>query len=402
VTSPSSETRLPALAHTLLVLSVLHFVVDIIASQLNPLWPGLKQDFRMSDSQISGLYFLWTVTNSASQLGFGLLGDRAFGRWILWGGPALAAVCLGSIGLTSSPLVLSLLIVLGGLGIAAFHPEGATLAGSTLPSARSRAMSLFAMGGFLGQSIGPSLSGHVVDRFGLNALAYGISFGLLALLVLRWHWSRCPQPSSSAAHRSIPVREAFRGRWHEAGLLFLFGSLRFVAASGVPVALAFLLESRGMSRSDAGFVQSAFLFGIGAGGLLCALAVGPRHERPALWLPLVLAGPFLWAIPVSSGFVLPAVTLICGLLLGLSQPVFVSFGQQLFPASPRVASSITMGVSWGSSGAIVAVIMEISQRYNAFETTFQIFTVTSVLSSLLCFTLPDPHRMRAAANPQQA
>jgi hypothetical protein len=58
-------------------------------------------------------------------------------------------------------------------------------------------------------------------------------------------------------------------------------------------------------------------------------------------------------------------------------------------------------VRWGSSGAIVAVIMEISQRCSAFETTFAIFTATSVLSSLLCFTLPDPHRIPPAVNPQQ-
>lgn len=373
---------------TLLTLAVLHFVVDVIAAQLNPLWPGLKREFGLSAGEVSALYFLWTVTNSGSQLAFGLLGHGTFGRWSLWYGPALAAVCLGSIGLMPSGLLLGLLIALGGLGIAAFHPEGATLAGSTLPQARSRAMSIFAMGGFLGQSVGPSISGGVADRFGLSGLAWGISIGLLALLALRLQWNRCDPPPLLAQAKPVSPKIAFAGRWHEVGLLFLVGSLRFIASAGIPLALAFLLEARGLTKAELGHAQSAFLLGIGIGGFACAITIGARWERTALWLSPVLAVPFVFAIPHCSGSLLLAITCVAGLLLGLAQPVFISFGQQLFPAAPRVASSITMGVSWGSSGAIVALIMSLCQRFNALEVTFPIFALTTIASSALCFLLP--------------
>ena len=49
----------------------------------------------------------------------------------------------------------------GGLGVAAYHPEAAALAGSSTPGQRSRAMSIFATGGFLGQSIAPYYSGAI-------------------------------------------------------------------------------------------------------------------------------------------------------------------------------------------------------------------------------------------------
>jgi MFS family permease len=103
------------------------------------------------------------MTTSVSQFWFGLYGDRFPSRWLLWAGPLAAVVCLGGIGLTQSPLVLAMLLTVAGLGIAAFHPEAAALAGSCAPEHRSRAMSIFTMGGFLGQATGPIYSGNLVD-----------------------------------------------------------------------------------------------------------------------------------------------------------------------------------------------------------------------------------------------
>src|SRR6185503_19973879 len=140
--------------------------------------------FHLTDWQGVGLVFLWQMTTSISQFFFGMWGDRFNSRWLLWVGPLAAVICIGSIGLTQSPTILALLIVISGLGIAAFHPEGAALAGSSAPENRSRAMWIFTMGGFIGQSIGPYLSGNVVKWLVMPGLAWGISGGLVALLIL--------------------------------------------------------------------------------------------------------------------------------------------------------------------------------------------------------------------------
>ena len=50
---------------------------------------------------------------------------------------------------------------------------------------------------------------------------------------------------------------------------------------------------------------------------------------------------------VASGWTLVVLVGTCGLLLGVTMPVYISYGQQLLPHGQRVASSITMGVSWG-------------------------------------------------------
>src|SRR5688572_26554142 len=122
-----------------------HFLVDAIAGMLNPLWPRLDAHYQLAGWESAALFFLWGTSNSVSQFFFGLYGDRFPARWLLAAGPLAAIFCLGSIGLTHSPPVLATLLVVAGLGVAAYHPEAAALAGSCAPENRSRAMSIFIM-----------------------------------------------------------------------------------------------------------------------------------------------------------------------------------------------------------------------------------------------------------------
>src|SRR4029453_11003928 len=129
----------------LLFAAATHFLVDATAGMLNPLWPRLDGHFQMTGWGGAVIFFLWEMSNSVSQFWFGLYGDRFHARWLLWAGPMIAVICLSAIGLTHSSVLLGLLLVTAGLGIAAYHPEAAALAGSCAPEHRSRAMSIFTL-----------------------------------------------------------------------------------------------------------------------------------------------------------------------------------------------------------------------------------------------------------------
>lgn len=369
----------------LLVLSGMHFVVDTVAAQVSPLWPTLKEHYSVPTFW---MLFLWTLASSFSQLGFALIGDRSASRWLVWLGPAVSCVCLGCIGLFDQFAILGVLLVIAGMGIAAFHPEGATLSGNCWPNARSRAVSIFAMGGFLGQAVGPPCSGWVVDHYGLRALTGGITIGLTLMCAMRLVYR--PMTSVVQSHRvaTTGIWKVMRQRRAVMSLLLSAGIARVIAAAGVPVTLAYWLKSQSYSDADIGWVQSAFLAGIGLGGLLCAIAVRPRFERFALWFVPLLSVPCLLAMPNLQGLALSAAALSTGLFLGIAQPVFISYGQQLLPETQRVASSITMGVSWGAGGAISAALIDICDRRQAFGVAFMAFAVAVVVSSVLCVLLP--------------
>ena len=404
----------------MIVLTALHFVVDTVASQVSPLWPTLEQHHHLPTFW---MLFIWTFAGSFSQLGFAMIGDRAVSRWLVWLGPAVSCVCLGCLGQFEHPLMLAGLLTIAGMGISAFHPEGATLSGNCWPNARSRAVSIFAMGGFLGQSVGPPCSGWVVTRFGLSALTHGIAIGLLLMLALRVIYrpatqrSRCVSESERTKNEERGTRNLERDSGNGSGglppfsvphssflvlrsrfgtpsrlplmlLLLSAGTVRVIAAAGLPITFAYWLTSLDFNKAEIGWVQSAFLAGFGIGNLLAAIAVRPERERLVLWLIPLFSVPCLLAMPSLTGFGLSASALATGLFLGIAQPVFISYGQQLFPENQRVASSITMGVSWGLGGAIVAGLMDLCGRMKSYEPAFMTFAIAVMASSVLCALLP--------------
>jgi FSR family fosmidomycin resistance protein-like MFS transporter len=381
----------------LLTLAVLHFVVDTIAGQLNPLWPTLERHYRLGPGATFWMLCVWMLTTSFFQLGFGLIGDRATSRWFVWVGPALSCVCLGCLGLSQQVPVLIVLLAVGGLGIAAFHPEGATMSGNCWPQARSRAVSIFSMGGFLGQAVGPPCSGSVVDHFGLPALSGGIVIGLILIALLRAFYRPAPAPPRPvSATRTSRVFQTLRSQWPVAALLLAAGTSRVVAAAGVPIALAYWLKSRDSASAEIGIVQSAFLGGIGFGSLVSAAVSRPGWERPTLCLLPLAAVPCLLVMPFLDGVPLGIATGLAGLIVGIAFPVFISYGQQLLSASPRVASSLTMGVSWGCGGIVVAALIDLCDRRRSYDLAFLAFAAAIVVSSLLCACLPKPNQVSSA------
>ena len=386
----------------LFFLAATHLVVDLVAGTLNPLWPRFDEHYELAGWQTVLVFTLWGASSSVSQFFFGMYGDRFNTRWLLWTGPIVATICLSSVGLFHSPWILTLLLIASGLGIAAFHPEGAALAGSCVPEHRSRAMSIFTVGGFIGQAIGPAYSGGMVDWLGLPGLAWGMIGGLCAAALLfpmgRGLMTQPVRQKTEPLH----LRELFRGREASMLLVLVIGSLRIIAASGVPVLVGYLLKARGDSASSTGIVQSAFMFGIGLGSLLCATLMKPRHERMILWICPLLVTPVLVVIPLAPWWLLVASVGLSGLLLGISLPVLISLGQQLMPSSPRIASSITMGVSWGIGGGAVALILLVCVWLQGYESAFPIFAVATLASSVLCIWLPRVSLAATAAMPLAA
>lgn len=378
----------------LAVVSSSHLVVDTVAGQMSPLWPELSQHYDMPST--SGCLLVWTLATSVFQLLFGVLGDSMRGQWLMIAGPMVAVGCLSAIGLTHSPPVLYALLLFAGLGIAAYHPEAAAMSGRSWSSQRSRAMSIFAMGGYLGQAIGPYYSGYMVDRWGLRGLAWGAAWGWLAMLAVAVGLGRQPVAHVAASEPRWSPWKSLHTCARRLTLLLAIGSLRIVAAAGVPIALGFVLAQRNWLKSDVGLVQSAFMAGIGAAGLICALSTSARWERRTLWLPSLLTVPILLILPRLDGPLLHFATLSTGFLLGLALPVLISTGQRMLPESPRVASSITMGVSWGIGGGIVSGIIDLCERWQAYDAAFAGFAVATTLSSLLCIALPSPAAVHPA------
>ena len=149
------------------ILAIGHGLVDCYATFVQPLWPSLAEFIHTDEGRIQWAYMSWSLAGSITQLGFAGLADMGKGRSLLWLGPIAGIILITLLGHATGLLGLISILVAANLGFAAFHPEAATLAGSAAPGDRAKAMSIFAVGGFLGQALGPSLSGYLVSHGGL-------------------------------------------------------------------------------------------------------------------------------------------------------------------------------------------------------------------------------------------
>ncbi|MEX0703002.1 MAG: MFS transporter [Planctomycetales bacterium] len=377
----------------LLCLALIHLLVDTCANLIEPLWGELRDVYRLGELALFAVLAVQTCSSSFSQAVFGWHRDRFAARYLLWLGPVVAACCMSLVGFASHPAVLCGLLILGGLGIGAFHPEAAVTAGQMLPAERTRATSVFLLGGTLGLGLGPVLSGTVVARFGLAGLAFvgpvivALAIGLFALGE-RGVAAR-PRPESHPPRRSL--RDALRGKWGLAAAIWLVCSLRLVPNMAMNKVLAFTLTQHGKSVEFIGWTQALFLLAGGFGMFLMAYRFPAGREKafmiwcPALGVPLLLALGY----PGCPLWLLLALLVPTGLLMWGTTPVMLTFAQRHFPHAAGVAASLTMGLSFGLSGTIGAGLLSVCERYGAPQQAFLAFVPCVLLAVAGAARLPE-------------
>lgn len=218
-------------------------------------------------------------------------------------------------------------------------------------------------------------------------LAAGIPVGLALLVLLCARLSRLPEPSLGTAS-PMTIGDLLIGHRQTVGLLLLIGVLRVIPAVGILQTLAFVLKGRGESNAAVGMAQATFQIASTAGAFGCAFLARRVAERWVLcFLPLV-AAPALVACGLVPYGGLLALLAVSGIFLGGAGPVLISYGQQLLPNGQRIASSLTLGVSWGLGGAVVAGLMMTLNHVGRPDVAFWIFGPVILLSCALCLRLP--------------
>ena len=396
-TAASTKTDLPqrtgswreVVPGVIIIVALGHFVVDILASQMLPVWPALGRNLSLDLHELRWVIILWTSTMSFMQVVFGYLSDRVRLNQLIWIGPGVAALSLSMVPLTHSVLLACVLIMIGGTAIAAFHPEAVAMCGAAMPANRSRAIALFVVGGFLGQTTGPLYAGSIVRSWGISGLSCGALWGLAAALVLalamRGRWGVTSVSTGSAPDKPPPAQPP----WLMLVWILAIQTLRVVSAVGVPLALAFLLDARGIGAFQIGLQQCIFNGGIGLGGFVCAVFLQPQQERRALiWLPIAGVLPFS-LLTVTSGWATTACIASAAFTVGMAMPVMISYGQRLVPTARRLASSLVMGASWGIGGCVATALASSVVDWPHPEFIFVALAISSLGAGLLSVGLPE-------------
>src|SRR2546425_9461377 len=111
-------------AKLIALLAAGHLVVDVNQGSLSAVLPFLRAAHGLSYAQAGTIVLAANITSSIVQPVFGYLSDRTPRRWLLPLAVFVTGVGLGLTGVAPGYEGLLLLVVVMGLGIAAYHPEG--------------------------------------------------------------------------------------------------------------------------------------------------------------------------------------------------------------------------------------------------------------------------------------
>ena len=382
----------------LVCLALLHTVVDTSALLVSPLWSRLTLECGLVGASLLAVMLAHSLPTSLAQGVFGFLRERRRMGWLLLVGPAVAAICLTAIGLAAAPgrvAVLCGLFMVGGIAVGAFHPEAAVRAGTLLPGNRTRGLAIFMLGGSLGLSLGPLLSGFVVGRWGLEGLVYILPPMLVVIPVLCWGArTRVGAATDVPPRRRVSVKEMFDGRIGFAVSLLLICSCRLVPNMGMSKVIAFTLAGPGRDFDEQaiGGIQSLFLVSASVGMSLLALLFPRGWERRFMVVCPLLGVPLLavWGWEGCPTWLLIAVLIPTGLVLWGTTPTMVSYAQQVFPRGAGLASAITMGLAWGIGGLFEAPFTTYYHDLGRPQLAVWVFLPFVAVAGLASMFLPDP------------
>jgi FSR family fosmidomycin resistance protein-like MFS transporter len=350
----------------LAILSAGHLVTDINQGALPVLLPFFKEALNLSYT-MSGIIVLFSnLTSSIIQPAFGHLSDRRPIGWFLPLAPFIACLGLSITGLVSSYPLLLLCVILMGIGIASFHPEGFKTAYFFTGDKKATGMSIFAVGGSLGFAIGPMIALTLVTSLGLKGTMGLIVPGILIAVTFLFYMPMLSTPVESAHKETkkelkIPLSKDQKMSFF---LLISLATLRAWTQIGLVTYIPFYyINYLKGNPLYAGKLITTFLMAGALGTLIGAPLADRWGHKKFLLITLILSSPLLLLFYNSSGLMAFIILGITGMVLISSFALTTVMAQALLPQHLGMASGMMVGFTMSAGGLGVTVLGAIADTW---------------------------------------
>ncbi|HET7138032.1 MAG TPA: MFS transporter, partial [Gaiellaceae bacterium] len=279
--------------------------------------------------------------------------DRQGALWLIPGGTILAAVGVGLAAVSPFyPLVL-VLVLAGGLGVAAFHPEGAKYAAYASGRKRASGMSYFNIGGNTGYALGAFVTGVLVAAVGLGGGLIAMVPVAVVAAALLWF---APRLGELARAPDLGVDALGQDDRHAMTLLGTVIALRSVAWFTLLAFVPLWTESLGHSKA----YGNRLLFLMLLAGAVGTLALGPVADRVGLRRTLVvtqaLVAPLMLVFVYVGGTAGAVAVMFVGVCVVGTFGVTMVLSQLYLPRHIGMASGLSVGLAMGIGGVAAVVL----------------------------------------------
>jgi MFS transporter, FSR family, fosmidomycin resistance protein len=369
-----------------------HLCVDLCQGAVPALLPFLAVERGYSYAALGALVLFSTIGSSIVQPLFGLLSDRFARPWLMPAGLVMAGVGIALAGPAPSYELTALAVVISGLGVAAFHPEGAKFAGLASRERQGRGMSLFSVGGNAGFALGPLLTTPLVLIFGLSGtLALALIPLAAGLLIARALGRLRRLEQAQAAVVVAGGRDDWGAFGRLGGMIALRSGVYFGLQAFVPA--YFVAE---LSTSEAaGNGALTLMLAMGAVGTLVGGGLVDRWgARTVLVGTQVLLLPLLVALPLAGAAAATALLGLAGFVTIASFAITIVLGQAYLPSRVGLASGITLGLAIGLGGVAATALGLVADAagLHAVLWTIAALPVPAILLALSLPAVPPARR----------
>lgn len=372
----------------LTILSAAHFVTDINQGALPALLPFFKETLNLSYT-ISGVILLSAnLTSSIIQPAFGHLSDRRPIGWFLPLSPFIACLGLSLTGLVSNYSLLLVCVMISGIGIASFHPEGFKTAYYFTGGKKATGMSIFAVGGNFGIAVGPILALTLVTSFGLQGTLSIILLGILIGVVLILNMPMFTGPVEFAHREAKKEVKAplTRNQKISFSLLVSIATLRAWIQFGLVTYIPFYyINYLKGNPLYAGKLVSTFLMAGVVGTLLGAPLADRWGHKKFLLTSLILSFPLLLLFYYSSGPTAFVFSAVAGMVLISTFALTTVMGQALLPQHLGMASGMMVGFTISAGGIGVTLLGAIADTWGVPTAIKTIFAMPLIAFGLGLF-----------------
>jgi MFS transporter, FSR family, fosmidomycin resistance protein len=380
----------------LAVLGAGHLCVDLCQGAVPALLPFLAAERGYSYAALGALVLFSTIGSSIVQPLFGLLSDRIARPWLMPAGLTLAGTGIALAGPAPTYALTALAVVVSGLGVAAFHPEGAKFAGLASRERKGRGMSLFSVGGNAGFALGPLLTTPLVLVFGLSGTVALIVFPLAAAVLTARELGRLRWLERVQAPALASTGEDDWGAFSRlGGLIALRSGVYFGLQAFVPAYFVAELSS----SEAAGNAALTIMLAMGAIGTLVGGGLVDRWgARAVLVGTQVLLLPLLVVLPLVGAAPATIVLGLVGFVTIASFSVTIVLGQAYLPSRVGLASGITLGLAIGLGGVAATALGLIadSAGLHAVLWTIAALPVPAAALAVSLPTVPPAPRVSAS------
>lgn len=370
----------------LCLLTFVHFLADCANNAIPGFLPVAMNYFGLDLAYGVGIISTMGIGCNLLQIPMSKLGGSSHSpRWIMIG--LLMLGCSGLIGFLppDTPFILiCLLMLIAGCGIAMVHPAGLRGVQSLHGLPPGMTTPIFMTGGFFGAALSPFLAGFLVEQFGLKGLAIFFPLVVLVTLLVKFSRIKLEVDGGDAPSRKGEVTSPW-SLWN----LLLIAALLNCGTTAFSGLVPYMLNKEiGFSLGFGGFALMLFGGGSSASSVLYGIISAKRR------IDGVLLSSLCCGIPVSLLFFLCAdsqwavlLSLLTGMLCSGVYPIFVAMAKT---AEGNYSLGMRMGLmvggTWGVAGLIflgIGVLADHCSARSVLLIAVPVFYLAAALTALL-------------------